>query len=336
MFESVSKIRETIYSYPTFESFPFTYYTSGRDIYHSPVDGAFRVDVWLIELTSGKGLAIYKMRDDVFLVGYKIENGMIIEDDKTLVEVLDNLVKILNGDDTTEKLARKNTHAINGLSVLFDIPFDEVSSALNIAELRNEVKDKPVAIFGDNVIVLSRTAFIKRYIGKDAVEVATKYGFIVNSPISAIANIVKEHMGVNPTFFIFEDASIVCNDNICRELPLPSNISLLITRRLRKSKVLDLTTHRPEEYTNTILIIPGKIAIGKRRIYYLDENNNVLQEIHVSVNTGYSHLLVFDRKGFNGFGLLVKKQVKLFDKEKETEKVETEEENYLEKTILGF
>jgi len=336
MFESVSRIRETIYSYPSFESFPFTYYTSGRDIYYNPVNGAFRVDVWLIELTSGKGLAIYKMKDDVFLVGYKIENGVVVEDDKTLVEVLDILVGILNGNDTAEKLVRKNTHTVNGLSVLFDIPPDEVSSALNMAELKNELKDKPVAIFGDNVIVLSRTTFIKRYIGKDAVEVATKYGFIVNSPISAIANIVKEHMGVNLTFFIFEDASIICNNNTCRELPLSSNISLLLTRKLRKSKILDLTTRRPEEYANTELIIPGKIAIGKRRIYYLDENNNVLQEVHVSVNTGYSYLLVFDRKGFNGYGLLVKKRVKVFDKEKEAEKMETEKENYLEKTILGF
>jgi len=337
MFESISKIRSAVKETPTYEYFPYTYYISRTgDIQHTPTENTIEVNAWLVEL-GDTGVAVYSVGNGVYVRGYRLDGGIVVEDDEVVDDVIDRIVRVLNGDSDADYGAIKfNKHTATGISVLLGVDYEYVRHAISEAVMRQILEDKVVAIFGDDVIVLSKRRFMYKYSGKDAVNVAKKYAFVVESPISEISEFVVKQLGKNVTFFIFENGSILCSESMCREAPLSPNISRLVSNKLNSFVSVDLTSDDPEKYRNVQLHLPftaTAVAIGKRILYYLDSENNITSHMHTSITHRFPFLIVFSYKGFLGYGVLNKNKVKIFEAEEKEEGGE-EEENYLEETVL--
>jgi len=332
MFEDISKIRRAVNEIPAYEYFPYTYYVSKTgNIQYSPGENTIKVDAWLVEL-GDIGIAVYFVGDGVYLRGYRVDNTSIVEDDEVIIDIVDRFVHFLNGTSNTEYLPIKiNIHTLTGISVLLGIDYEYIQRAVNEAMLRQILEDRVAAIFGDDVVVLSKRGFMYRYSGKEAVEMAKKYAFVVKSPVSAIAEFIAEQLGRNATFFIFESGSIVCSDSACREAPLPPNIARLVANKLSTFSAVDLTSRDPGEYREVRLYLPSTVAIGKRILYYLDSEGRIAAHMRTGTFHRFPYLLVFSRRGFLGYGVLTRDKVKIV----ETEEAEggEEGEDYLEETV---
>jgi len=333
MFEDISKIRRVVMELPAYEYFPYTYYiTKTGEVVYSPIENATKINVWLLEI-GDIGVAIYSVDDNVYIRGYRLVNGNPVEEDDVVPDVIDRILRILSGESTMHGILNFNKHVVSGISALLGLNHEDVQHIIIEAALREGLEDRLVAIFGDDVIVLSKKRFMYRYSGRDAVNIARKYAFIVESPISEISEFISDQLGKNVTFFIFESGSILCSESMCREAPLPPNISQLVSNKLSTFVSVDLTLHDPSNYRNVRLYLPSTIAIGKRILYYLDSENKYVSHIYTNISHKFPYLLIFSRKGFLGYGVLIRNKVKIFEGEEEEEKSK-EKEDYLEEIVL--
>jgi len=334
MFEDISKIRRAVTEIPAYERFPYTYYVSrAGSILSVPSENSMKVDVFLVELNN-TGVAVYSVNGGVYIRGYRVDGGRVVEDDEAIVEIIDRLVSALNGNDIGFDTLKINRHTITGISLLLDLDYETVRRMVSESMLKQILEDRTVAIFGDDVIVLSKRKFMRRYSGADAVSVAKRYAFVMESPVSGIAEFVSEQLGKQITFFIFESGTIVCGLSECREAPLPPNISRLVAEKLKTSVAIDLTAKRPEDYRNTKLFLPSSttgVAIGKGVLYYLGPDNSITARMYTNIWHRYPFLLIFSSHGFIGFGIQNGNRIKAGTNGEK--RGEEEREDYLEETV---
>jgi len=342
---SLPAVVRAVLRYEAYEAYPYVCYV-GLDmkVYDSPVRGAVEVASWIIPFSDGVGLVVHRVAgfDSVAVRAYELGEG-VVENSDLVPRLVERVVRFLESPDfRLFRLLRVNKHVVEGVAVLAGLEVGDVEAVFREAELREEMEDKVAAVFGDTVLVLSKRRFAARFDGSDAVEVARKYAFIVDAPVSYIAEKhVQPALGRQTTIYIFSDTSVICNPHTCHVLPLPSNIAYLVGKRAG-SVIVDLEKRKPEEYRGVKLHTPP-ICMWRNRLLLLSSEGGKLAV------TGSRRLpvrvpepLVFTGDGFAGYAKFTASAGKVYVEAREVkqrrergEEGGEEEERYLGEIVLG-
>ena len=339
---NISIILQTIRKYPTYEVYPYVFYVNRfGEILDVPSKENMKVETWIIPFIDGVGLVVQRIGNkEVVLRAYEITDR--VEEKNELIEGLfGRLVRLVNNLDIENvKILDFNSHVIEGISVALGLEKDIVSQTINEAKIRQKLEDRTVAIFNDIVILLSKRKFMIRYDGKNIVELARRYAFVVDAPISYIAEKhIPTVLGDRVAVFVFPESSIICNPVTCYNMPLPSNLSYLIARKVPKSLIIDLDRDKPENYSNKRLPIPY-LCIAKNKVLILKREGKDRFTLKEMWKTRVRPVapLVFSPYGFLGYGKIFVKNnrviVEVITSGKGEEGRERED-TYLEEVVLG-
>ena len=218
--------------YPAHAYFPITYYIDGEgNVSESPELGWIKVESYVlpfgseglvVEVVGGRGVAVRAYRID----------ECVVEDSRLVEHLTSRIIEAYN-EYTDPGLPLDRKHVVKGLSMLLGVPEEEIDEYACTARARRLVEDRNVAIIGDTVLVLSKTRILVRVPGTCAARVARRYGFPVDSPITAIAEHIERTVGRRPTIYAFRYASIICNRRECYYVQLPARLARPVARRLR-------------------------------------------------------------------------------------------------------
>lgn len=310
----LEKVKGTIY-----EVFPYTYYVSGSMISYSPGEGGVRVDAYVVKV--GK----------CSLVAQFIGEECVLEAFPTGVcrvsEILQHLVEFIRGERDLEL----THHEREAVARLFFLDVSQVERAERISALRRYLSDKKVAIIGESVYVLSKGKVLERFDGREAVDIARRFSFVVDAPVREIASHISSFISGASTIFASKDSSLICDSKTCIDVPLPKDKSILVARNIPNSVYVDIEAQTSPRKRlampgDAIAFFKGYVATLKRS----DDNYTVIRKYEFKGRVPFP--VIFTRDGLRRYAKVTSRDsVELIEiSSKTASEEEREEERELE------
>ncbi len=298
-----TKIVSIVDKYATFKVHPLVYYArrysnGNSEILSAPSRG-IKVTAYVIHV------------NNFILILQEVPNGLLVDAYTTgseglkptdPSEAIDVLADFING---RERL-RLTPHEREGVAKLFMIPEKIVKSVEESYRLREILEDRMVAIIADEVYVLSKQKILIKLEGKEAVNLAKEVAFVSSQPIHELATHLNKSLGSSYTIYAFPRLSVACNRYTCHVLPLSRRVIRLMKKKLRGT-VVELPNNT--RYETDMFILPNMvtaIAFTPRNVFLLSSDGDGYKIFRkFSIITGCKNPIIYDRKGFVGYGKLI-------------------------------
>lgn len=296
------KVIDIIRKYETYKLYPFVYYINldGATPEISEIPGKQNIKVEAYTVNVGPYILVLQFIGDTPIMdAFEYRIGMRAVD---VTKPLDYLYSFING-----RLALSLTpHERQGVGRLFFLDESEVEKIEQQYQLRKVLRDRRVAIVGDEVYVFSKEDIFQRVDGEMAVELAKKISFPAKHPVSEIVEQLSKAVKGKATLFSLIGRSLLCTRHACRVIPLSSRVVKLLQKKLPdRFNVLLMDSESPPR--NGKITLPDGIdavAFSKRGIYLMRKIENQRYEIvkNFKVPTRFNVPIVYGKYGFIGYG----------------------------------
>ena len=327
-------------TYEAFSYYPVTYYLAPDGSFTDvPGQDTLRIDCYVYFVKPDLGLVLYRIGDwdSMPITGFKYVSGVVLEHDSIVPQLVSEVVESVFKGEIRTNLTR---HEKAFLSLLIGLEPEVLDAIAREAYLMNELADRTVAVFSDFVVVLSKRHLLKVYEGEDAVRIARRVSFIVDSPVYSIAEHIKRVIRTPATFFYNEDGySVICNYVDCNVVPLPPNIARSVASILAKDRGYHIY-ELGRERRRIEITIPADAVVLSRRGFFLveriDENNYQARK-RLRVPFAVHMPILVTRSGWRTYCKpVMRDRLLYFEVVRGEARREEGEEDFAEEIILGI